>query len=506
MTVPMKKSAFDSAEPYSEWSAPDISVINEGRRPPVPMPSDIFGSAWDIVTRVADDTSTYPDYAGIALIACTASLIGGKRRLRPYTTSVWSVLPIIWACAVGDPSSRKTPALEAFTKPMSDLEAEKAELHKDEMRNWREKSEWARAEKRDWQERVKKAIQAGEAKPHMPKDAEEPENPHRGRTITMDTTPESLGPILQGNPDGVLAYRDELAGWFLGFERYAPGGREFWLEAYNGGAFVIDRKSSEDPIIIPFNGVSVLGGIQPIKLASALLASADDGLSARFLWAWPDKRSFEGRPASLYDHGQLIQLYRRLDSLRWETDGSGEERPITLLLAPAAADIFEEWQIKNGKLDNESASHFKSFVGKLEGLVLRLALVAEYLKWAVGNEAEPREVSVASLIDATKFVDEYAKPMAERVFGDAALPQVERDAALLGRYILKHELRTLNLRTLKQYPHKTELAAIRKADKMRAAADFLVDAGWLKPCPKRDGKTVGRASLDFIANPLLWEL
>ena len=45
----------------------------------------------------------------------------------------------------------------------------------------------------------------------------------------------------------------------------------------------------------------------------------------------------------------------------------------------------------------------------------------------------------------------------------------------------------------------------QKADDMRAAAEFLVDAGWLLPAPVRDGGTIGRASLDYNVNPAVLE-
>ncbi|MBY6219018.1 DUF3987 domain-containing protein [Qipengyuania aquimaris] len=502
MTAAAMKSAFENAETYTSWPAPDMSVLNEGRRDPVPMPADLFGPAWGLIEDLAEGAGTAPDYPAMAMLATVASLIGGKRKLRPYTTADWAVPCILWCAVVGDPSSRKSPALAAVTDPLRDLEKDNAESHSDALREFHEKSEWARASRKEWQDAVGKAVKSGEDKPRMPLDADEPCEPSRRRALTMDSTPESLGPILQGNPQGVLAFRDELAGWFTSFERYSPGGREFWLEAFNGSTFVIDRKGAKEPIVLPFNGVSVLGGIQPAKLADALLASPDDGLTARFLWAWPEKRPFKGRPRSIADKALLGTMLRRLDSLCWGTDGVGEQAAITLLLTPEAADIFEGWQIENAEVDQDSSALFKSFVGKQDGAVLRLALVAEYIAWAINGGPEPSTVSTASLAAAATFVDDYAKPMAERVYGDAALPQVERHAALLSRYILKHRMTSINLRTLKQSPHKAKLAAIRQADLMRAAADYLVDASILQPAPSRDGGGAGRASLDYLVNPL----
>jgi putative DNA primase/helicase len=70
------------------------------------------------------------------------------------------------------------------------------------------------------------------------------------------------------------------------------------------------------------------------------------------------------------------------------------------------------------------------------------------IAWAWDGREEPPEVSAASLIASAEWVDDYAKPMAERVYGDAALPQVERNAAVLARYIVKQGFRTINLRHL----------------------------------------------------------
>ncbi len=43
-----------------------------------------------------------------------------------------------------------------------------------------------------------------------PIDIEEPEEPKARRYVVNDTTYEALGEILEDNPNGVLAFRDEL--------------------------------------------------------------------------------------------------------------------------------------------------------------------------------------------------------------------------------------------------------------------------------------------------------
>lgn len=502
MTAATMRHAFENAEVIKIWTAPDMTVLNAGRRQPVAMPAELFGPAWPLLQAVAEGTATPVDYPAIGYLAACASLIGGKRRVKPYQSSNWAEPCILWCGVVGDPSSRKSPALDTVTERLRNIERDCAEQHKEDLRAWKEDSERAKASRTDWEKSVSAAVKDCKPTPRLPDDAVDPEEPHRRRTMVMDATPEAIGAILAGNPTGTLHFRDELAGWLQSFDRYSPGGREFWLEAYGGRPFVIDRKGAKQPISVPFNGVSVLGGIQPAKMAAALLASPDDGLVARFLWAWPDKVAFS-RPRRAADMEALESVYRRLEYLAWAKDPEGRDMALTLPLSAPAADIFEQWEKDNAAVDDDAGSLFKSFVGKMDGTVLRLALVAELSGWAFVGGPEPAEVSADALIAAAAWVDDYAKPMAERVYGDAALPEVERNAATLARYIRKSGLRQINKRDLKRTPHKSKLPNLRDKDAMDGAVQHLVDAAWLMECPSREGGTVGRHREDYLVNPAI---
>lgn len=487
----------------SEWPAPDMSILQGSRRAAAPMPTELFGPALPVLGAIAQGTATPLDYPAAAYLATCASLIGGKRRVRPYATSNWHEPPILWMGIVGDPSSRKSPALDAVIDPLRAIERDGAELHKASLRDWREADRKAKAVRDDWEKRLADAVKKGSASlPSMPEAASEPEEPARRRTLVMDATPEAIGAILAGNPQGTLHYRDELAGWLQSFERYSPGGREQWLEAYGGRSFVIDRKGAKGPLTVPFNGVSVLGGIQPAKMAECLLSSPDDGLVARFLWIWPDKMKFS-RPRQCADIALLERGYRRLEGLQWGQDGDGEPVAVTLPLSPPAADLFEAWETDNAELDDDASGLLKSFVGKMDGALLRVALTAELAQWAMTDGPEPREISLATIEAAAEWIDSYAKPMAERVYGDAALPMAERNAAVLARYIVRNGLRTFNKRDLKRSPHKSALPTLREAKAMDAALEVLADGGLIQHKGKREGEGPGRASGDYAVNPAL---
>ncbi|KQM98739.1 hypothetical protein ASE78_05800 [Sphingomonas sp. Leaf25] len=482
-----------------EWPQPDMSMVSAGRYTAPTMPAAMFGDLWPLVADLAEGAGAPVDYVAIGVLATAASLIGAKRRIQPFESSPqWQEPCVLWVAPVGDPSSNKSPALDAATEPLRGIEQDKAEAHKNQLIYWQTQTERAKAERAQWQAQVKEATKVGEATPAMPLAAVEPEKPQRPRLIVQDGTPEAVVEILSGNPNGVLHLRDELAGWLTSFDRYSPGGREFWLEAYGGRRHRSDRKSNPNgPVSVSFTGVSVLGGIQPEKLSDCLLGTVDDGLVARFLWAWPEPRRYQ-RPQNIADMGLLETVYRRLSDLRAEMDESGAIVPDVLLLDDAAGQIFEEWIRSNDEAGTEAAGLFKGFLGKLRGMVLRLALVAELLAWAKCGGREPEAVSARTLVAVIQFIDLYAKPSALRVFGDAALPVDRRNAAQLAKLIVKNGWERVNARDLLK---GGKIAKAKTAADVEAATDLLIDADWLRPAPAKIGPANGRPRKDFLVNP-----
>ena len=212
MTAATAQDQFDDGKVFNMWPAPDMSVLNSGRRPPVPMPGELFSDAWPLLKLIAEGTAAPVDYPAMGYLSACASLIGGKRRIKPYATSAWSEPCILWCGVVGDPSSRKSPPLDQVTERLRHLERDGAEQHKRDLREWRTNSERAKAERDTWAKHVKEAAKDGHPTPPEPLGAAEPDEPHRRRTMVMDATPEAVGAILAGNPMGTLHFRDELAG------------------------------------------------------------------------------------------------------------------------------------------------------------------------------------------------------------------------------------------------------------------------------------------------------
>lgn len=494
--------AFASATaPKSDgWGVPDMAILSLNRRPPPPFPPDLFGPLWPLIVELAEGSGGPVDYIGAGLLSVAASIIGGKRRVVPFTTSTWADPPVLWVGCVGEPSSGKSPALSALTSHLGPIETEFGRDHAARMQLWEATRERAKVERENWEKAVKAAVKDGRATPPKPVAANEPQQPPRPRFMVMDTTPEALWDVLEGNPQGLLNFQDEIAGWLANFERYSGDSRAFWLQAWNGGRFVVDRKSRMgQPLSIPFAGVSVLGGIQPDKLASAMLGGDDDGMAARFLYVWPDAVPYR-RPKQAADTARLERLYRRLAGLVWALDGEGNPTAIKLPLDDDAADLFEAWKRDMGAAADDGGTLYKGWAGKAGSLVLRTALVLELLAWADGSDVvEPKVVSAATLAKVWAFVEGYARPMAMRVFGDAALSPVDRNAATLARYIVKQRLAIVNVRAIHRGPPK--LPGLKDSKAVAEAVAALVDADWLRDAGARAGDTAGRRSGDYVVNP-----
>lgn len=500
MTATNIKTAFEDAQSVNAFGIPDMTLIDNGRRPAVPMPSDLFGPAWEIIEQVADATSTAPDYAALGYLAAAASLVGGKRRISPYGTD-WSEPLILWCAALGDPSSRKSAPLDMMTKPLASIQEMAREDFDAKKREWQADCERARAERSKWQEEVKAAAGTEQTTPDLPALAVEPDEPQPRCPVVADITPEAAATVLQGNPQGVLCYNDELAGWLESFDRYTAGGRPFWLSAYGGRSHSVTRKGS-GTITIRFCGISVLGSVQPDKLVP-LMAGANDGLIPRLVFAWPEKQE-PRRPRGRIDRATLERAYQRLEMLQWGSDETGRQQPITLSLTDEAADVFEAWEKDNHRGAGDGGSLYETFAGKVGGLVVRLALLRELTGWAFGDGAEPASVSLTSLAAAINWCEEYAKPMAARVYGDAAVSEGDRNASLLARYIRRNRLDKVNMRELRRSPHKQHLKPLQAKDGIESAIAVLLDHNWLAPAFERDGANAGQPRKDFLVNPAVF--
>ena len=134
---------------------------------------------------------------------------------------------------------------------------------------------------------------------------------------------------------GLSVVRDELAGWIDGMSAYNPAARSFWVEAYGGRPFRVERqKHPELRLTFRRLAVGLYGRYTPDKLA-LLMRGADDGLLARILWTWPEPIPFRlgaRAPGAQWATSALDRL-RELDL----QPGRSTPSPITVPLTDEGA-------------------------------------------------------------------------------------------------------------------------------------------------------------------------
>ena len=255
-----------------------------------------------------------------------------------------------------------------------------------------------------------------------------------------------------------------------------PAGRAFWLEAYGGRPYRVERrKHGAAPIEINRLAVAVYGGTQPERL-SELATGADDGLFSRIQWLWPNPVPFhrgEGTP----DVAWAIQALDRLREL--DLAPGNPPKPVLTPLSPDAQQLMTEFGREMETRLDQAGKLLRSSFGKARGAALRLSLVLEWL-WCCaepGMPMPPDNISKEALAAAATLVGEYFMPMAERVFGDAGATNTEHDAATLARWILKEHPNEVHVRTLLR---EVRLPGLRSAEQIKKAADLLVEADWLR--------------------------
>lgn len=483
------------------WPGPDMSVLLLSRRPPPALPIEVFGSEWSRwIKDVASAASCPADYVVAPLLAAASALIGNARWAQ--ATPGWSEPPHLWCGTVGDSGCGKSPGSDALMRHVLPvLEGRMGADFPDRLRDWKTLAEAHAAATERWRAEVKRAQKNG-CPPPLPPAGGVPAEPQAPRLRQHDVTIEKVASLLaSAAPKGLLVVRDELAGWLLGMNAYNDAGRQFWLEAYGGRPYRVERQKAPQPIEVPRLVVAVTGGTQPDRLA-ALFRGDDDGLLARFCWFWPEVVPFalaRTAPATGWAAEALDKL-RLLDL----TPPAPPEQHLRPVLVPLASDVLPELEAFAREMQDCQANAgglMRSACGKARGTVLRLSLVLEFLWWCArsGIAMPPVCISKPAFLAAATLVADYLMPMAERVYGDAATAPADRHAATLARWIKRTRPTEVHVRTLQR---QVRLPGLGDAETIRGACGVLVEAEWLRD--PEAGTFQKRARQAYAVNPALW--
>ena len=354
-STPDEALAF-AATPHGEWSNPaplpaELPLVQAFD--PALLPSSLRPWILDIAERVQCPL----DYPAVGAVIALASVIGRKVAIRPKAKDDWYEVANLWGCIIGRPGVFKTPALAEALRPLDRLEAEAQKLHQAELTGWETQQEISKINRE-----AGRANALKKAKHNKPisKDDLQPindlERPNLHRYIVNDCSVEALGEILRMNPNGVLAYRDELVGLWRSLDREGnEGARSFFLSAWTGKEpHTFDRIGRGLNLRIDACCLSLLGSIQPAVIGTylheAVGGGGDDGLLSRVqLLVWPDVsgkwRNVDRWPDNEAKERAFAVFARvdRLDVLQIGATAGGDGLPYVRFDESAQA-IFDDWR------------------------------------------------------------------------------------------------------------------------------------------------------------------
>lgn len=501
------ETAGEAVETAS-WDDPDFSILEDRRGELPEFPTDVFSPDWQVLLeRMALGAGVRVEHVVIPLLGVASSLIGTARRVR--ASRGWSQPMTVWAVLVAPSGERKTPGIRATTRALDLIEmnntgnSEKRLKHetvvqkaKEAMKKWKDEREAALTAKPPTEP------------PPMPIGALDPGNFIEPRLYATDPTIERLAALLCARPRGMMLIRDELSGLFANMHRYSGGSdRPFWLEAWNGERHIVERVSGS--VVVKHLLVGVIGGFQPDKLQRAF-AGDEDGMSARFLYAWPlapDYRKLSNDATEI--EPDLVNVLTALIRLPSEDDKDLFVPQDVWLSDGAVADfeVFREWhdKTKRGIHDLE-----KQWFLKGEAIVLRLAGTLSYLTWAaklgtansvggIVGAMEPINIEPQFIAAAIHLWRDFFWPHARAALRQIGMSDRHRNARRALQWIKTQKRAEVSREDIR----RDALGQRLDAEETEKLIDGLVNWGWLRELPSASGPKGGKPARRWAVNPKL---
>jgi hypothetical protein len=488
-------------------------VASDSRDDPVALPSPLpsvptFDGALlpDSVRTWCEDAAEglqVPlDFTAIPAAIALAGAIGRCVGIAMKRNQHWIERPMLWGCVVGRPSSGKSPALYPARRMLERLAGEERVAFDARMREYEGLALIADASKANARKAIQAALKKGDrlaAAAEADAALFDEDAPTEPRVVVNDATVEKLGELLNANPRGLVQFRDELAGWLASLDREGREcDRAFWLECWNGtGAFTVDR-IGRGTIRIDACAMSILGGMQPGKLAEYVRGAvrggfADDGLIQRFqLAVYPDLPadwSYTDRAPDPRAEARAWSTFRALRALDPESVGAvrADWADVPFLrFDDEAQELLVEWMTAHMRRLRAGGEPpwIESHLAKYPALVGRLALVLHLSDAHTGDIAAD---TLARALDWCVYLEAHAR----RIYAPAA------ENGLTGAHLLLKRRADLPERFTARDVYRRGWVGVGDAEAATAALDTLVEYGHLRTVDSVPGECGGRPSVVY---------
>ena len=486
----------------AEMPAPALAAYMNPNIAPKPLPSGLSRvipwrdellptAIQEYVRDVAERTQCPPDFVGVALIVAVSTVVGRKFTIYPKQNDDWMVVPNQWGVIIGRPSAMKTPALKQALLPLRALDAKERERYSQAQAEHKAASEFYDMKRNAARLKARKLYSGGDenaAQEELKRHSSENPPPIQRRYIVNDATVEKLGELLNENPNGLVVERDELGGWLATMQSEDGSvARAFYLECFDGnGSFTYDRVG-RGTIYIKSCCLSLIGGIQPSRIASLVNAAVsgelDDGLIQRLqLAVYPD----DVREWRYIDRWPNKIAAERVSEVIEQLDQIPDEPHSALRFTPEAQEKFIAWYTshmqasRSDHLHPALQSHYLKMPKTIAGLALLLELI-EGGREAVGAKSTERAISWAK----------YLMSHAQRLYGAAI------NAPLIAaRLILERQQKLPEAFTAREVRQK-DWTGLGSQDAVNNALAILVEHDFIVGY-KVAGEKGGRPSTRYV--------
>ena len=483
---------------------PDFSMLRplpEARLAPVlPYQPDMLPTVlrpW--LADVAERGQFHFDFLAVSAMAALGIAIGRRCAVYPKQKDDWHEYPNLWAAIIGRPGAMKSPALGAALAPLRRVEVLWSEEHARALADHKNASDRAKIERRAALAKAEQEARAGRDF-EIPETAELTE-PVCRRLLTSDPTEAKLGELLAQNPQGMAMELDELAALLTLFER-EPSLREFFLKGWNGKEYHTIDRIGRGTLRIPAMCLSVIGGIQPGRIAplvrSANQGAGGDGLLQRFqLIAWPDGWQDPWQNVDRWpDTAAKNEAFAVFDQLAHLTAEQFPEvaqfGPRGLRFSPEAQATFDDWHarlhaaLRSAALPEALEASLAKGAKAVAGIALICELADDPGAKAIGPEA------LALALEWARVSESHTR----RLLNCHHAAEVEA-ARLIWRKIEDGKLADgFSAREIKRAQWK----GLGDPVAVDEALASLVECGWLRTERVVLGNG-GRPSCTFIVNP-----
>ncbi|CAK00502.1 YfjI family protein [Bartonella tribocorum] len=463
-------------------------------------------SLMDYVYDVADSQQAPMDFIAISALCALAAVIGNGVRIAPKQhDDNWKIVPNLWGAVVGQPSTMKSPTMQAALKPLSIFENEWYQEWEKKKKQQKTKEIFNELEIKENKRKAYKALKNQDKEQALAllsqtlehKESEEDDSSIKRRLIVNDVTVEKLGELLKENPRGLLMVCDELTGFLANLERKEyQSDRSFYLKAFNGNQSHTYDRIGRGTIHIPNATLSIIGGIQPTRLIPLIKAMHrginDDGLLQRFqMLIFPDTRQerlWVDRPAKKEAWESYQGVFRSL----YDKPLGSPKYPITMRFSAEAQEIFREWWENFQKKINDGhfSESLQAHLIKMNETIPILALIFELVE---GGRFEINR----NALERALYWEKYLLSHVKRLYAAGNTLIAERAKLIVER--CDHLPDVFTHRDI----HQRSWTSLKDNQAVKQALELLCRCNYIREISEDKSSQGGRPTIRYEWNPLV---